>query len=332
MSGVRPANLTCEKSDEAVTHASNGDTPIELSVVIGSVASERSIRACIASILASCASVRSEIIVVDASTDATASLVQRYFPQIQLISLAPGTLTPNLWSTGISCARGSRIATTTGHCVVPGVWARELMTAIDSGADGAGGPILLRSDASLVDQAVYFLRYSAFLPGTGRAVGKVLEIAGDNAMYRRSVFDDNRSKLTDGFWEVELHRALREKGRYLLMVQDSAVEFGASFPLALISRHRFEHGRRYGAWRVRQNLASPLRVAVAAPAVPLVLLLRIARRVLRGRLHRLRFALASPVIFWLAAAWAFGEALGAFQSRGTARQTPELEAARAHRD
>jgi glycosyltransferase involved in cell wall biosynthesis len=332
MSESQPPNFTSQKLDQPVTHATQDDTPIDLSVVIGSVASARSIRGCIASIIASCATVRSEIIVVDASTDETASLVRQYFPQIRLISLPPGTLTPILWSTGIAAARGSHIATTTGHCAVPPAWARELMAALDSAAAGAGGPIRLRSEASLVDQAVYFLRYSAFLPNAESAVAKVPEIAGDNAMYARSVFDENPSALTRGFWEVEIHSALRETGSFLLMVPRASIEFGDSFPLGLITRHRFLHGKHYGAWRVSRHLASVLRVVVAAPVVPLVLLFRIARRVLRNGSHRLGFALASPIILWLAAAWAAGEAVGALQSREAARERPKLEAARAHRD
>ena len=306
--------------------------PIDLSVVVGSVASERSIRACIASIIESCAALRAEIIVVDSSTDDAASLVRHHFPQVKLISLPADTLTPVLWSTGIASARGSRIATTTGHCVVSAAWARELIAALDTGAAGAGGPIVLRSGASLVDRAIYFLRYSAFLPNAGEQIARVSEIAGDNAMYDRSIFDEHPSALNEGFWEVELHNTLRAKGNYLVMVQRAVAEFGDSFPLGMISRHRFAHGRRYGEWRVRQRMSSTWKVALAAPAVPFVLLQRIGRRVMRSGSNRVGFILASPVMFWLAACWAIGEAAGAIQSRGKARRATTLEATSANRD
>lgn len=306
--------------------------PIDLSVVIGSVASERSIRDCLASVIASCARLRAEVIVVDASSDETASLVRRYFPAVKLICLAPGALTPVLWSTGIASARGRRIATTTGHFVIPEWWARDLSAALDSGATGAGGPVVLRSGASLVDRAVCYLRYSAFLPTDGRTVTEVSEIAGDNAMYDRLALDEHRSALADGFWEVQLHRAMHAKGQRLFMVQSAAAEFGRSFPLRMISRHRFAHGRHFGAWRVRQKTTSASRIAFAAPAVPLVLLARSARRVLRSGGDLAGFLMAAPLILWLAACWALGEALGAWQSRAGATQVPDPEGARAHRD
>ncbi|HYN80285.1 MAG TPA: glycosyltransferase family 2 protein [Gemmatimonadaceae bacterium] len=305
---------------------------IDLTVVVGSVASERSIRACLASVLTSCAGLRSEIIVVDASTDETASLVRRYFPEVQLTCLPPGTLIPVLWSTGLASARGSRVAFTTGHCVVPQVWAIDLNKALDTGAAGAGGPIALGPGASLVHRAIYFLRYSAFMPSDGRAVVDVSEIAGDNAMYERSVFDEHRSSLADGLWEVEIHHALRAQGRRLVMAQSAGADLAGTFPLALITRYRFAHGRHYGAWRVRQKLVSASRIVVAAPAVPVLLLARTARRVIRSGSKLIGFFSATPIMFWLASSWAFGEAVGALRPSAGARQAPDLEAARAHRN
>jgi glycosyltransferase involved in cell wall biosynthesis len=315
-----------------VSHALRNNMPIDLSVVIGSVASERSIRDCLTSVVASCASLGAEVIVVDASSPETASLVRRYFPAAKLICLPRGTLTPILWSAGIASAKGKRIATTTGHFVVPDSWARDLSAALDAGATGAGGPVALRSDASLVDRAIYYLRYSAFLPTEAHTVDEVSEIAGDNAMYERSVFEEHQSLLAGGFSEVALHRAMRVKGQRLVMVQSATAEFGKSFPLALISRHRFAHGRHFGAWRVRQTGISASRIVVTAPAVPFLLLVRSARRVLRRGRDMPGFLMAVPLILWLAACWAVGEALGAMQSRAGQTSVPDLEEARAHRD
>lgn len=313
-------------------HALRNNMPIDLSVVVGSVASERSIRDCLASVVATCATLDAEVIVVDASSDETASLVRRYFPAVKLISLEPGTLTPVLWSTGIASATGKRIATTTGHFVVPDSWARGLSAALDAGATGAGGPVALRSAASLVDRATYYLRYSAFLPTEARTVAEVSEIPGDNAMYERSVFEEHQSLLAGGFSEVALHRGMRAKGQRLVMVQSAAAEFGKSFPLALISRHRFAHGRHFGAWRVSQTGISASRIVIAAPAVPFVLLVRCARRVLRSGRDLPGFLMAAPLILWLAVCWAGGEALGAMQSGAGEVPAPDLEDARAHRD
>lgn len=282
--------------------------------MIGSVESARSIRDCVASVVESCSGLDTEIIVVDASRDPTATLVGMYFPQVQLIQLPPGTLTPVLWSTGILRARGSRIALTTGHCAVPPMWARDLLGALDTDVAGAGGPIELKQGASILDRAIYLLRYSAFLTSASGGASRVQEIAGDNAMYTRAALEANGSSVANGLWDVELNKRLRDEGQVLLMVPSAAVTFGASFPLAVISQHRFAHGRHFGAWRVRENAASPWRIVVAAPLVPFVFLARIAARVMRYRRHRLDFLVSSGLIVWLAACWATGEAAGAIQA------------------
>ncbi len=288
--------------------------PPTVSVVIGSVESERTIRECVSSVVESCSGLDAEIIVVDASRDATAARVRMYFPHVLLIQLPSGTLTPVLWSTGISHARGFRIALTNGHCFVKPEWARDLITALDTGAAGAGGPIELRRGSSMVDRAIYLLRYSAFLPAVESGVSRVLEIAGDNAMYTRAALERHDSTFGNGLWDVELNKLLREEGRELLMVQGAAVSFGASFPLAVVSRHRFAHGRHFGAWRVRENAVSPLRIVVTAPLVPFVLFARIGARVLRHGRHRLDFLVSSVFVLWLAACWAAGEAAGAMDA------------------
>jgi len=308
------------------------DILIDLSVVVGSIASERSIRACLTSVLASCARVSAEIIVVDASTDETASLVRRHFPEVLLVCPPAGTLMPVLWSTGIASARGSRIAFTTGHCVVSREWAEDLIKALDAGAAAAGGPITLARGASPVHRAIYLLRYSAFMPSQARGVADVSEIAGDNAVYERAVFDEQRSSLESGFWEVEINRELRARGRRVVMVPSARAELVAGFPLALMTRQRFAHGRHYGAWRVRQKLVSASRIVVAAPAVPIVLLARTALRVARSGSNLLGFMSAAPIIFWLATSWALGEAVGALRPSGGRLGAPGVEAARAHRN
>jgi hypothetical protein len=67
--------------------------------------------------------------------------------------------------------------------------------------------------------------------------------------------------------------------------------------------------------------SSALRIVVAAPFVPLILVWRAAWRALREREHRKRFLLALPLFLALAAAWAAGEAHGALTSGAPTRSS-----------
>jgi glycosyltransferase involved in cell wall biosynthesis len=287
---------------------------IDISVIVASVEAERSIGNCLASILASTRGLNVEVIVADGSRDGSAAVVRAEFPEAKLIVLSPGTLAPNLWAEGLARSRGHAVAFTTGHHLVSEGWIAELCAALEAGAAAAGGPITLAPSGTLLDAAVYFLRYSAFMPGKAADPHEAAEIAGDNSMYRREVIERNASALRDGLWEVELHHLLRAGGERLVMIPRATALFGRSFPPGIISRHRFEHGRHFGRWRASQPGESRLRIILPAPLVPFVLLVRAARRVKNADGNLALLIRCSPIFLWLAACWAFGEAVGATET------------------
>ncbi len=191
-----------------------------------------------------------------------------------------------------------------------------MIDALDAGATGAGGPLVIAPGARPLDWAVFYLRYSAFMPetiGSGPVDG---EIAGDNAAYRREALDRHADSFADGFWEVDFHRQIRREGGWLVAVPAATAAFGRSFPLRTIAAHRFAHGRQFGAGRVRGGIRAAWQIVLAAPAVPVVLAARAARRVARTTTGRWRFIVALPWFLLLAGAWASGEAWGALRGSG----------------
>jgi hypothetical protein len=219
---------------------------------------------------------------------------------------------PDLWAAGARAADADVVAFTIPECIVGPRWARALLDGIGSGATGAGGAFALADDADLVTRATYFLRYSAFLfPSAG---GPRPEIAGDNAAYDATALRRHQARLAQGFWEVEFHHLIRAEGGTLALVPEATATFRGPVRFGAMWGQRLEHGRHFGAWRVRELGASRWRIAAAAPVVPAVMAMRILRR-LRGRRALLARAVpAIPVLLLLATAWACGEALGALRS------------------
>ena len=285
-----------------------------VSVIVATVEAERSIVECLRSLKAARGGSAAELIVVDGSNDTTADLVHRIFPDVALIRMRAGTLAPRLWSAGLAVAKGRNVALMTGHSKVPYNWLDALGSALGPGVSGSGGPVALSAASSLLDAAIYFLRYSAFMPGGNAGATSTREIAADNAMYRGDILRRHSRSFDDGFWEVDFHHRIRAEGEALAMVPGARLEFGRSFPLMAISRQRFAHGRHFGRWRVRNTKVTRLRTFVAAPVVPFVLMARIAGRVFRSGGDALRFAAASPLILWLSICWAAGEARGAAEA------------------
>lgn len=284
---------------------------VDLSVVIATTDADRSIEACLRHLERSCAALRAELLVVDASSDDTPARVAAWGGPVRLLRMPSGTLTPWLWAEGYRRSGGRVVAFTTGHCLVSPAWARSLREAIEAGAAGAGGPLLLARDSGPLDWAAFYLRYSAFMPeiiGAGPVEG---EIAGDNAAYEREALDRHAASFARGFWEIEFHRRLRADGRRITAVPAAVVEFGRSFPMATILRHRFAHARRFGAGRVGDGTRAAWQILAAAPLVPLVLAGRAGSRVFRTARGRWRFIASLPWFLVLASAWAAGEAWGA---------------------
>ncbi len=285
---------------------------MDLSVVIATTDAGRSIRECLRRLQIACAGMSSELLVVDASTDDTPDQVERC-ASVRLVRMPPGTLTPRLWAEGYGRSSGRVVAFTTGHCLARPGWGSSMMAALDAGATGAGGPLTLAPGARPLDWAIFFLRYSTFTPdriGEGRIVG---EIAGDNAAYRREALDRHAATFTDGFWEIDFHRLVRADGGWLTAVPAARVEFGRSFPLRTILRHRYAHGKQLAASRIRGGARRPWQIVLAAPGVPLLLAARAASKVTGS--DRLRFVAALPWFLLLAASWAAGEAAGALAGK-----------------
>jgi len=285
-----------------------------LSVVVASIDAERSIGRSLESIERACRGLECEILVVDASSDRTVSIIEASGARVRLSRLPSGTLTPKLWSAGLAMSRGRIVAFTTGHFTVSDTWARALMSGIEQGATGVSGRLSAAADGRPLDWAMFYLRYSAFLGVAEQGTENAAEIPADNAAYRRDALDRHAATFADGFWEVDFHRRLRGEGARLAFVPGADVSFGPSSSIAALARQRFAHGCHSGFWRVQTGMRTAWQAAVAAPLVPVVLITRIARRVLPRPADRGRFVRALPGLFVLATAWAAGEARGALAS------------------
>lgn len=280
----------------------------QLSVVVGSVESENSISRCLDALVRSCAGINAEIIVVDAGGGTVVEAAARSHPGVGFFTMPAHALTPRLWSEGLARSSGDVIAFTTGHCFVGNRWASSLLKAASGGVAAAGGPIRLAADASTLDAAIFYLRYSAYMNvGVDHDVS---DIAGDNAAYVRARIPDGSWSREQGFWEHDVNRAIRNGGGALHWASGAVAEFGSSFGLRSICSHRFAHGRLFGAARVGRG-ESPPRIVLASPFVPFVIAARAGRRAMKLSGYRLRFLTALPLMLVVAFCWALGEARGA---------------------
>ncbi len=279
-----------------------------LSIVVATTDAADSLDACVAALQAAAANTSAEIVVVDAARPGLRRPANE--PAVRTIAAPPGTLVPSLWLRGLHVSRGRFVAFTIAQCVVSPGWAARMVSGMTEGVGGAGGALALASRTPRCTWALYFLRYSNFLEERWTPGPIAGDIAGDNAIYRRSDLLAPGVCPPGGFWEVDVHRRLRQRGLTLVAVADAAATLvGAHAPRRIV-RERFRHGRHFGAWRA-DSTARRVRIIAAAPLVPLVLAVRIARRIWPFPHHRIRFIAALPWLVVFVTAWALGEAAGA---------------------
>ena len=251
-----------------------------------------------------------DLVVVDASCDGTADMIEAGFPGVRVLRRRPGRLAPELWGDGLAATDAPLVAFSNAAMVPSQGWLRALRDRLDeTDAAAVGGPIEPGEGLGPTDRAVYLLRYlNYWQPGAG---GRPVEPPGDNALYRRERLSGMGDLLRTGFWESEVHARLRSRGERLVSADGARVSFRGGARLAPMVGQRFRHGLRFGASRAGRMGATARTVrAVAAPAVPAVLLGRVARGLRAIDQAPGPWLAALPGLALLATAWAAGEARG----------------------
>jgi len=285
----------------------------ELSVVLASASAGVGLDASVAALEEGCDDISAELIVVCAGDVGGIALTKHPFGSVRIERRPSGTLTPVLWGAGLALARAPVVAFTTDQMRVTRAWGRTLLDAVESNVVGAGGPIELQPGASATTTAAYLLRFSMFTPDCWPSAAAARDIPGDNAAYRRDAALSHADLVREGFWEVEFHRRFEKQGFSLSMVPAALATLVGPVPFAELFRQRFRHGRAFGVSRVQRHGESRAKLLFSAPLVPLVMLVRIARRVMRTPPNRGRFFFALPCLALLSAAWAAGEVDGALR-------------------
>ncbi len=289
------------------------DTPT-LSVIIASVNGLPMIEECLASLSSQQGNVQAEVIVMDITGEDTVKLIQEKYPWVKLVTFNERRTIPQLRAAGLQYAGGEIIAIIEDHCVADPHWYEEMIKAHRAHPEyiAVGGPVENGSRDRLVDWAVFFCEYSTFMLPLPRGLAE--DIPGNNASYKNRAFKGilhPEETLTSGFWESTLHRELQARGERFFLEPSMVVYHKKRFGFWYFISQRY-HYSRYYAGRLVSGTSAPRRVlrSAAALALPLLLMSRIARRIVRKRRHLKELLLATPLLIVFTGTWAIGEMVG----------------------
>jgi hypothetical protein len=282
---------------------------VELSVVLASRVAEPEFAHCLAALKPQIDRVGGEIMIVDASGMGPAAGSYLDSAELRMIRLPPGTEVPKLWTAGVARSKGRIVALLVDSCIPEPDWAERILDAHRAQPAVIGGAIDLAATAGYVDSAVYFCRYSRYMPPFEPHFPR--DLPGNNCSYKRPSLDGLEQEMADGFWETFIHHKMLSRGEKLLCDPRILVHCVGSASGMSFLRARFVHGRRFaGRWAVGLGRRKRILRALASPLVPFLMLQRIAEQVWTKRRYRGRFLSCLPLLLAFLTSWSAGEFVG----------------------
>jgi len=281
----------------------------ELTVVIPSVNGFDDLSRALHALEAERAMASLEVIVVDRLGNPLRQAVRERFPWATIVPVEASLPIPPMRAAGIERANAPAVAIIEDHVIVRPGWARAMLAALSDSTPVVAGAIENGATSHLSDWAAFLCEYSHCLPPLPAGVAPWLP--GNNTAYRRDVLTRHLSLLRNGGWEDELHRAIQAEGFPLTCVPHIVVDHRKHFSVGEYASQRFLYSRAYAGRRGGTGTALR-RAALAARslALPVVLFVRISRRVAARRSYRRKLASSLPLLALFAVVWAAGELVG----------------------
>lgn len=283
-----------------------------ISVVIASYNQEKTIKACLESLVNQKTNLNYEIIVVDSSNNKAAEIAKSFSSKIMLIRRNKRTSWGKGRNLGISKSRGEIIAFTDTDCVVDEYWIEAIYKAHKK-YDAVGGRVLNGNPRNIFGWTMFFSEFVEFI---GRKNKVMPSVVGCNAAYKKWIFEKyGNLPETQWFGAVDdfiFNYSIKEK-----------IFFSSAVQVKHINRTNFlkiiEHSYEFGYWeavaRKKVNLPGRfiLQHPVLIPLLPFYRILKITCFALISP-YFVFFVFTCPLVFITLVAWTIGFHRGAKNS------------------
>ena len=287
----------------------------ELSVVIPSVNGYSDLRDCLAALAREAADVPLELIVVDRCGEQVRRQARQEFPSARILDVDRSETIPAMRALAFDAATAPAVAVIEDHVIVPGGWARQLLTALGDGDKVVGGSVENAATGTLLDWAAFLCEYSHCLPPL--PAGRAEWLTGNNVVYPKALLDRYAPITHAGKWENHLHEAMRADGVPLVCHPEIAIGHKKHYTFGEYLSQRYLYARSYaGARLTGASLSVRAAYGFAAFALPPLLFYRTVSRILRKGRHRGLLVRSIPLILVFVVAWGLGEVVGYWRGAG----------------
>ncbi|HEX7477003.1 MAG TPA: glycosyltransferase [Polyangiales bacterium] len=302
------------KGSSGVTTAKTAGTTRGLSVVVPAVNQLSDVVDCLVALERERRDVDLEVIVVDRLGERVRRQVRGLFPWVKLIEVTTDQTIPQMRALAFRAATRDAVAVIEDHVIVPQGWARQMLDALDAGADVVGGSVDNAACDTLMDWAAFLCEYSHLIPPIeGGSVGG---LTGNNVVYRRELLERYREVTEAGEWENYLHEKLKQDGVELICRPEIVVGHKKHYTFGEYMSQRFLYARSYAGKRAKGSPLKKLAYGAGSAALPPLLLYRIVTRIAAKHRHQALLAKSTPLIAMFVTSWAAGEVVGSLFGEG----------------
>ncbi|MGH7711089.1 MAG: glycosyltransferase [Gemmatimonadaceae bacterium] len=286
-----------------------------LSVVVPSVNGSGDLDGALEALEAQGAPEALEILVVDRLGDELREHVRRKFPRVRVIPMPRTATIPEMRAAAFAASTANAVAVIEDHVIVPKGWANAMLGAMNGSRRVVGGSVENAATERLSDWAAFLCEYSHCI--NPLPSGPTTWLTGNNVVYPRTLLEEFRDVIAEGAWENRLHDAMRDSGVALVCHPEIVVGHKKHFSVTEYLGQRYLYARSYAGARVGgRSLGPRLAYAVAAFALPPLLLWRTVSRVVSKRRHIAHLVSSLPLLALFVCAWAAGEVVGYARGAG----------------
>ncbi len=280
-----------------------------VSVAVVGICSARHIERCLDSLDQQIDAPQFDVVVAFDPQIAGVDELAKRRPNVRFVSNIGQRNPLELASRALKESKGDVMLLTEDHCIARSDWVATLVRAHREPKRSAiGGLVEIADGANATDWAFYFVDFFRYASPAPRGPSPTLTVC--NVSYKREQLESIREIWETYFHETAINDALRSRFGELQLEPDAAVTMGRHVEFGHAIYERYAFGRLFGCTRLLFVPERRLYYSMLAPALPFILMKRMASKAFRSpRLRRdfLRSIIPlTTMVLW----WSWGEWLG----------------------